>query len=205
MGAGEAGSAVARCDGGGAAEHLAGEGGVVVATEAFLVCAVLAEDRDVARVVGGDDDVAARMHGAGDVGRGLIGFAGWTEIRGCGGRREAGVRGSLVSLACGFGRGVGFGTADEGDRWRVAEVVQRISGGAEELSSLDRSHDGGRYNCGVGFEYLDWAPVSIKLGRTGRPDVGFSVFGATDHIFGIVAEGGVDLGAGIFVAFKLHF
>ncbi len=99
---------------------------------------------------------------------------------------------------------MGFGAADEGDGWRVAEVVQRISGGAEELSGLDRSHDGGRYDCGVGFKCLDWAPVSIELGRTIGPDVGLSVFGATDDIFGIVAEGGVDLGAGIFVAFKLH-
>lgn len=98
-----------------------------------------------------------------------------------------------------------FGAADEGDGWRVAEVVQRVPRGAEELSGLNRSHDGGRHDCGVGFKGLDWAPVSVKLGRTGRPNVGFSVFGATDDIFGIVAEGGVDLGAGIFVAFKLHF
>lgn len=87
VGAGEAGSAVACCDGVGAAEHLAGEGGVVVATEAFLIGAVLAEDGDVAHVVGGDNDVAVRMRGAGDVGRGLFGFAGRAEVGGCGVRR----------------------------------------------------------------------------------------------------------------------
>lgn len=99
VGAGEACSAVARCDGVGAAEHLAGEGGVVVATEAFLVGAVLAEDGDVAHVVSGDDDVAARMRGAGDVGRGLSGFAEGPEV---GDHSEAGVGGSVVGLAGGF-------------------------------------------------------------------------------------------------------
>lgn len=99
---------------------------------------------------------------------------------------------------------MGFGTTDEGDRWRVAEVVQRVSGGAQKLSGLDWSHDGRRYDCGVSFKCLNWSPVSIKLGRTGRPDVGFSIFGATDDISGIVAEGGMDLGAGVFVTFKLH-
>jgi len=100
VGVGEAGSAVARCDGVGAAEHLAGEGGVVVATEAFLVGAVLAEDRDVAHVVGGDDDVATRMRGASDVGWGLSGFAEGAKV---GGHREAGVGGSVVGLTGGFG------------------------------------------------------------------------------------------------------
>lgn len=100
---------------------------------------------------------------------------------------------------------MGFGAADECYWWRVAEVVQGISGSAEELSGLNRSHDGGRYDCGVGFKYLDWAPVSIKFGVTGRPDVRFSVFGAANDVFGIFAEGGVDLGAGVFIPFKLHF
>lgn len=99
VGAGEACSAVARCDGVGAAEHLTREGGVIIATEAFLVGAVLAEDGDVAHVVGGDDDVAARMRGAGDVGWGLSRFAEGPKI---GDHREANVGGPVVDLAGGL-------------------------------------------------------------------------------------------------------
>lgn len=100
VGTGEADSAVARCDGVGAAKHLAGEGGVIIATEAFLIGAVLAEDGDVTHVVGRDDDVATRMRGASDVGWRLSGLAEGAKV-GC--HREAGVGGSVVGLAGGFG------------------------------------------------------------------------------------------------------
>lgn len=60
-------------DGIGPTEHLLREIGIVA--ETLLVGTILAEDLDVAHVIGCDDDVAARMRGAGDVCWGFFRFA----------------------------------------------------------------------------------------------------------------------------------
>ncbi len=106
------------------------------------------KDLDVAHVVCGDDDVPVWMRAAGDVGGGFFWFCGGAvEIGGSGGHWRDTELWSVTVLGWGLGGGVGLGSADEGNRRRVTEVVEGVSGRAEELSGLQGRHDGGGYYC----------------------------------------------------------
>ena len=56
----------------------------------------------------------------------------------------------------------------------------------------------------MGFEHLNGTPVFADFRSASRPDVCFPIFGAADNVFGVFAEGGVNLGAGVFVAFEFN-
>ena len=114
--------AVFRGDGVGAAEHLFGEGGIVVA-EAVHVGAVLSEDLDVTQEISCDYDVAVFVGTAGEVGGRFFWFRGFIEVVCCcrcwweaGGGRVAVFRGR-------YRRSMGLCLANKRDRWRIAEVV----------------------------------------------------------------------------------
>ena len=143
----------------------------------------------MAHVICRDDDVAVWMRAAGDVGRSLFGLRGGAvEVVGCGSNWRGTQVWGVTALCEWLGGGMRFGSTDEGDRGRVAEIVDWVSGCAEQLSGLDRGHDGSSDDCRMGVEHFDWSLVFFCFWRTGRPDVGLSIFASTYHILRVIAE-----------------
>lgn len=160
---------------------------------------VLPEDFDVAHIVCCDDDVTTRVGSTSKVGGRFFGSAGTAYIGSARGTRkgrrigDAGTRGSVIELAGRLRRSDRLASADECYRWWIAEVINRVAGGTEKLASLTRGHDRCRDDSGMCLEEFHRSPVLFDFRRPSRPDIGFSVFTSTDDIFGVFAEGSMDL------------
>ena len=170
----------------GASQKSSRDGGmdVPVCVASFLICAILPQDFDPARIVGHDDDVAVRMRGARDVCRRFLRlFAG------------AGVAVRVAVLLC---RRVCC--IHQGHWWRIADIINRVFRETQDLSGPCRGHYGRCHHGRMGLENLDRAFIHVLLDRSSGPDISPAILAPADDMFPVIAEGSADLTARVLVA-----
>lgn len=95
-------------------------------------------------------------------------------------------------------------STDKRDWWRIAQIVNWITRCTKELFCSCRGHDRIGDNGGRCVEHLHWLLVLFRLVLHCWPNIRFAILATTYDVLRIIAEGGMNLAARIFISLEFE-